>query len=743
MTTTHHHHDATERVFPEGGTMQGEFTAEDYSRPEAKLARLNAVLIKLIGEVEAHQDLPLENRSEVLTGLREVARNTMITSALFSSSLIAVAGPQGAGKTTLVKEIYGLSGGWLVPNMSRGEEVPVMIVEADVDSPEGVVYRLDVTGGVVQIVQEELGVEEWARSLKRPTSSTMIHELRVPASFFQEPGRGLLLLPGYEVRKGEQPWQGLMRRALVASPGAIVVTDRQMLATDEADLLISDLRQACGDSVATTVCISRTESVSDAQMRADLVERAREVFDVPSTQVVLTGAGPGYIDSWRAQLLMAIDDQPAAASARATQLQQLTALLSGQLNDLLTQCRDARTIEALDPANNGYEEILGAFDASVASARRDYEALVTNALGSQMGRAESALHNLAKESGGYQGAWESFVNWVTIRSNEAARERNAAIVSCWNEASTESGLSRQHADILRATQWSVANRALTSLPSQTEGPPAVAATSTSNPYAAQASTRYDIASMALPATIIQDAQFLAGAEDGQSPDGLQTHSPDLVASVRFLPAAVLEALRVQMETTDVRVERTSIVVTEPDSATLEEKLSHIAANRRALLTAGIAVLGIDVLADGTLNSVPALAGALQTFFTGPAAAGGGAATAGAAAGVSTAFAMTAGGLMALGTTAALVQYANVSARREFDRGVSILIGARDLSREAALERFDTLMASARDRLESRLRGHLRVDEAVVNRLRLEKALADVASASEDVLRDPDVQNAVV
>src|SRR5262249_42824274 len=58
-------------------------------------------------------------------------RSTYLAELLSEHYLVAVAGAQGAGKTTLVREIYGLDRTWLRDNPGRGERVPVMIVERE------------------------------------------------------------------------------------------------------------------------------------------------------------------------------------------------------------------------------------------------------------------------------------------------------------------------------------------------------------------------------------------------------------------------------------------------------------------------------------------------------------------------------------------------------------------------------------------------------------------------------------
>lgn len=64
-----------------------------------------------------------QNTDKIIDVLRQVE----LTTLLQESNIYAIAGTQGAGKTTLAKEILNIDDRWLAGNPGRGEQVPLFI----------------------------------------------------------------------------------------------------------------------------------------------------------------------------------------------------------------------------------------------------------------------------------------------------------------------------------------------------------------------------------------------------------------------------------------------------------------------------------------------------------------------------------------------------------------------------------------------------------------------------------------
>jgi len=57
-------------------------------------------------------------------------------------NIFAITGLQGAGKSTLVKRLYGIDSEFLPENQKRGEQLPVLITERPIKEIEGYVWML-------------------------------------------------------------------------------------------------------------------------------------------------------------------------------------------------------------------------------------------------------------------------------------------------------------------------------------------------------------------------------------------------------------------------------------------------------------------------------------------------------------------------------------------------------------------------------------------------------------------------
>ena len=318
-------------------------TSVEWRRPEAKLARLNKALLRLIGTLTASEF----TRAKDVDAVREILRNTLLTEFLSERMLYAVAGPQGAGKTTLMRELYGLDPTWLRANPGLGEAVPILVVESEIESAQGTFWEVADVGDETHLVNRKVAPPEWQSGAKALGESVMVLELRVPMTFFGVPGMGFLLLPGYEMGDEDLPWQELMRRALIASPGAVVVTDEQLMATAQQERIVEDLRKLYRGAIRPTVCVSRTETLQSAESRQALTERAAAVFSVHPSSVVLTGTGEEYLKGWSDQLRSCIGSEQDPSSSRPLQLQQLVRILDVELRRILRSLEDEAQVDDL------------------------------------------------------------------------------------------------------------------------------------------------------------------------------------------------------------------------------------------------------------------------------------------------------------------------------------------------------------------------------------------------------------
>ena len=143
-------------------------------------------------------DETLKKAYEEAKKLENSIRKLKIASLMENKTLICIAGMQGAGKTTLMKNFYGLKGDELSIELGRGERIPVLITETDVSEPVMKAIRVQKNdAGEYSAVECEVEAKEFANASKARITASCIwrclyyrHTYNSMVSF--------MLLPGFE-----------------------------------------------------------------------------------------------------------------------------------------------------------------------------------------------------------------------------------------------------------------------------------------------------------------------------------------------------------------------------------------------------------------------------------------------------------------------------------------------------------------------------------------------------------------
>lgn len=384
------------------------------SAAELLLPRLNQALVNILIASDAVIDGPINDEGETVEDVfRPIMRRLLLCQTLGQYSLLAIAGTQGAGKTTLIKSLYELEGAdadWLKPNEGRGETYPILVTEGAADAPaEGFVWRLEhdrdrrhvarvpLLDGTRSIVEAQ---EMFRRACSETDTNELLVELRLPGKLKLGDRKGWLLLPGYEASTREnEVWQKTMRAALAGANGAIVVTDETRLARDQSDLARDAIGTALAD-IAPVVVISKTESIrNDAQRIADLEARAAEVFGVPLRRVQCVGIADdaAYNQAWRDALKEKIEQfLLEAGGGAAIWRSTLAALVRQDLKRALAGLNRHLRIVLADPEGLNAQvdfarEMLEKFDASNEKLRPQYSSAIQNTVDAHTASAAAEI----------------------------------------------------------------------------------------------------------------------------------------------------------------------------------------------------------------------------------------------------------------------------------------------------------------------------------------------------------------
>src|SRR5699024_4279967 len=150
-------------------------------------------------------------------------RKLLIASTMYQKKLICISGLQGVGKTTLMRNFYGLNGPYLNPTRGRGERIPVLITERkgiSTPSMHAILIDQDSDGNYIQR-ELTLDVEEFAQAASGDNQKVMYLELYVPYQHTYNEGLSFVLLPGFEKR--HDYWNNLIEFSVNSSDAAVFV----------------------------------------------------------------------------------------------------------------------------------------------------------------------------------------------------------------------------------------------------------------------------------------------------------------------------------------------------------------------------------------------------------------------------------------------------------------------------------------------------------------------------------------
>ena len=294
--------------------------------PEARLNWLNSCLLKLFSH--AFSNAALKRDSDNISQLRDLMRRTVTAELLFEKDYLAIAGAQGAGKSTFVKNLLGLDSDVLITNQGRGEKLPLFITL----NPDPSVLQIcrfvrrfeDVDGVPTLKTHEVLSTDEeltyWRKVQQGGDSNALITELVLPRGQVNEDslplfdgGAGIMLLPGYELNRDNAQvnyFLTLMRDALAQSSYVVLVTTESDLANRVTGSILEDLEKRL-PGVDPVIVVSSAESMSDST-KADLVETVNGKFAFKNSEGansdsrVVFSPDPAGISALSAKLLLAL-----------------------------------------------------------------------------------------------------------------------------------------------------------------------------------------------------------------------------------------------------------------------------------------------------------------------------------------------------------------------------------------------------------------------------------------------------
>lgn len=693
--------------------------------PELLLQNLNRALRELRGA--AHL---LHHEPELMKALHQVMRRLAVAELFNRHSVIVIAGSQGAGKTTLLRTMYDLhdpQAAWLQPNIGRGEKVPVLVVEDKaLMAAQGFLRVLEKTDGDRYVEKDiRVDVQHFHAALSGDRADLLIPVLKVPRRYFERPSQAWLLLPGYEkINEPNREWQALMRQAMTAAAGCVVVSDQTRIANQQDADIVKDMLASQLPGCRPVVVLSKSEALSQHPDRvAALRKQAANLFNLSDEQaewcVVFTRTNDLTAGSETMEALKHALTELATLQGtdRKIQLARLDSLLTDDLAPVLSEIRNQAQSHSVkeDGATGGsreqVKECLEAFDNAHENLQKEYRETIDRMLKDWKDTAQQKLKkNLASDHEGFliaiKGAFDTH--------SEGQIQLEQTVMNSWSEAGDMNDTF---------------NRAMSNLTRQELGAPPVNLALESAPgalplqrlgYIDEDKKLIDWRHVNEP--VQRDLVVLLSPTT--APEGARLEDP--LRAIQLLPALTLEYARAANLEAAVLQWRP-----EGHDGLTKADPPQIAQQSASQMTKGIdlsqtvlrgvaAILVADIAVDGKADILDAASKAL---------------------GAPGLVAASASGVLgAISGFLALAYLAKAAAEEVHKHDVkgsvmahSMLAGLSDQHLTHFMSRYDKLMRQVRARLVMGLSARYRLDDQFIERDRLFKALVDARAAKRDLL----------
>ncbi|AOR65398.1 hypothetical protein [Pectobacterium wasabiae] len=415
-------------------------------------------------------ELSIEHNEETenVDHITDVLRQVELTVLLQQESIYAIAGMQGAGKTTLAKAILGIDDEWLDANPGRGEQVPLFIEQVDGDPsdfPQVVYQCLNLKTGEIAPQKGEGG--EQLQSLLRDWSSIRRYEkagfkLLYPKLLISKKNSFIneqvtwALLPGYEVATSKNYlWQDMMRHVLVNARGVMFVTDPSLLANDSKSAVLQDLRDNFKER-GPVVVISKTEMLGEHEIKQLKTSAAERVFPnvgMKKEDIVATGSGNNdiWIDALRDTV---INKLTSSAVSEAIALDNFMGLIREDVAEIINNLKILADTQ--QHHESIVDEILDVFDESASTHEQKLREAIKKETRQHFTDAlKYCEKSYKREEVGFQKNLKIFARRLSFRGIEVDDERSQRIIDAWNRQYENISIHEHNFDALTSVNTRV------------------------------------------------------------------------------------------------------------------------------------------------------------------------------------------------------------------------------------------------------------------------------------------------
>lgn len=355
----------------------------------SKLQQLSEDCAKLL---YCSESIEGSNTSELMESnrvIKHALRKIIIANEISDRMIICVTGLQGTGKTSLMKNYYEINDEIMNVALGRGERLPVLITEDDVEKPQmyAVGIEKDTNGYIAKKIEvSSYDFVEFSKG-EDEDSTIMYMEILVPRKYEDKSSKcSFMLLPGYE--RKESYWNTLIEFSVQSADTAIFVLTPDSIADANNAQLLERIKTKFGENVIYAITHSDEQGDGNESYKNTLMGLVG-ADSSQTSRFVCVGAYPTKEENsiWRNQLQDAIKNfstDPRASDQKNTEY--LEDIIVSELRPAVITIKRFVT-DVTDDILTGFEQSswLTAFDKSAANMRKKFQ----KAIGSNFKEAQN------------------------------------------------------------------------------------------------------------------------------------------------------------------------------------------------------------------------------------------------------------------------------------------------------------------------------------------------------------------
>lgn len=334
-------------------------------------------------------------------------RKLFIASMMHKKQLICISGLQGAGKTTLMKNFYGIGEDFMNVSIGRGERVPVLITERNVSEPHvtAISIRRDANGTYTEkeiILQKD----EIERATKGEDPTIMCIELSVPYKHTHNEGVSFMLLPGFEKNNGY--WNDLIEFSVNSSDAAVFVFDETSFSNAQNEDYLNRIERKFGSNVVYAISHSDLSLDDNEQVKKTCID-VLKVKEADRVICVGQYSDPNKNSAWISSFKSAIDKyamfETQVSQTNDKYIYDELLNISDLLSNILNVLNDGDSYEATDYHNH---ILLKTFDEAIAKKRSELARNISDEFAIAQGHSKESVVRQIHETPWYKTLKKTF-----------------------------------------------------------------------------------------------------------------------------------------------------------------------------------------------------------------------------------------------------------------------------------------------------------------------------------------------